>query len=135
MFVPLFNINTVYENYTFFSSQHLMDKLNLLLFMFPVGSILWVALLIDNWGDLKKDKLSLFFLICCLLGFVFIVLWNPDFGAKLDYNLFSPAILAMSVFTSYNLSSNLNKEYYPYITILALFVSLFHLLPIVLNTA
>lgn len=112
-----------------------MDKLNLLLFMFPVGSILWVALLIDNWGDLKKDKLSLFFLICCLLGFVFIVLWNPDFGAKLDYNLFSPAILAMSVFTSYNLSSNLNKEYYPYITILALFVSLFHLLPIVLNTA
>ena len=97
--VPLFATTTRWEHYTLFSWPHLRDFLNEQMLVAPVVLpallILWAG---TFRGGLRstfralpdKEKSTLrFLLIAAVCYWLFVWLWNPDYGGQRDWDLFS----------------------------------------------
>ncbi|NJN81049.1 MAG: hypothetical protein HC802_01335 [Caldilineaceae bacterium] len=109
-FVPLLETRTRWEQYTMFSWPHLRDFLNEQLLVAPVvlPSLLWCALLLvrrdkgarDTANDTATDTASRqersivgFLFVATACYWLFIWVWNPDYGGQRDWDLFSLAAL------------------------------------------
>jgi len=128
MFLPLFNVETAYEAYTMLSWDNAAEKVNMLLFLCPMTLILAPLFSIKYWREIIGDPVSRFLLINFVFGALFIFMWCADYGVRLDWNLFSPAALLMSALVAYILAEKIKEEYYPYISLVAIFYSIMHLL-------
>ncbi len=95
-FVPLWETQTRWEQYTMFSWPHLRDVLNEQLL---VGPVVLPALLIlaatRRQLTIDHDQLSIvnFLRIATVFYLLFIFVWNPDYGGQRDWDLFSLALL------------------------------------------
>jgi len=97
--VPLFATTTRWEHYTLFSWPHLRDFLNEQMLVAPV--VLPALLLL--WGGTfraglrstssallaEEKKTARFLWIAAAFYWLFILLWNPDYGGQRDWDLFS----------------------------------------------
>ena len=97
--VPLFVTTTRWEHYTLFSWPHLRDFLNEQILVAPVVLptllLLWGGTLRGGWrsivsllSDGEKNAVR-FLLIAALCYWLFVWLWNPDYGGQRDWDLFS----------------------------------------------
>ncbi|MEA1981597.1 MAG: tetratricopeptide repeat protein [candidate division Zixibacteria bacterium] len=98
--VPIFRDRFTVENYTIFSSNHILDFLNLLFILFP--SVLLVTLLLYRYRNkLKNLKYELtFFSILLLSNLSACFIFNPRLGMPRDWDLFAfcgiPLIIGFS---------------------------------------
>lgn len=97
--VPLFVTTTRWEHYTLFSWSHLRDFLNEQMLVAPVVLpallLLWAGTLRGGWrsivsvlSDGEKNAVR-FLLIATICYWLFVWLWNPDYGGQRDWDLFS----------------------------------------------
>lgn len=95
-FVPLFATTTRWEHYTLFSWPHLRDFLNEQILVAPVVLpgllILWLGTF-RGGQRYKTDGYEAdgdrFLLIAAVGYWLFVWLWNPDYGGQRDWDLFS----------------------------------------------
>ncbi|MBX3052576.1 MAG: hypothetical protein KF753_13930 [Caldilineaceae bacterium] len=97
--VPLFATTTRWEHYTLFSWPHLRDFLNEQVLVAPV--VLPSLLLIgagtirSGWRSIfsalpaGERRAALFLLMAAVCYWLFVWLWNPDYGGQRDWDLFS----------------------------------------------
>lgn len=107
-FVPLFETTTQWQRYTMFSTAHLLDWLNLHFLISPFGLPLIILTLttIYRQGTTLFDKpgdrdFAYFLAIASALYVTFTWLWNPDYGARNDWDLFAPAAFVYTLFAAY----------------------------------
>jgi hypothetical protein len=99
--VPLLTTSTRWEHYTMFSAGHLLDIVNQQILSAPVvlPTLLLTATIARRrlpWGDH-----TLRFLLLAAACYLFLTLvWNPDYGGRRDWDLFSPASLPLAVLTA-----------------------------------
>jgi hypothetical protein len=127
MFLPLVNAQTDYEKYTMFSYENLFEKLNVMLFLAPMTLLLGFVFAAKYWREFFSDGVRSFLLINFILGAVFIFMWCADYGAILDWNLFSPAAFMMSLLVAFFLAEKKDEPYGSYIAVSAIAYSLLHL--------
>jgi hypothetical protein len=107
-FVPLFETTTQWQRYTMFSTAHLLDWLNLHFLISPFGLPLVILTLttIYRYGlslfDRPGDREFAYFLaFTSALYVAFTWLWNPDYGARKDWDLFAPSAFVYTLFAAY----------------------------------
>ncbi|MER2599033.1 MAG: hypothetical protein ABTQ73_05895 [Caldilineales bacterium] len=106
--VPLRHTTTRWEHYTLFSVAHLIDWLNAHLLSAPVtlGSLLilagpaWVQ---HRSQRTPSDHPLRFLLVATACYWLFTWIWNPDYGAQRDWDLFSLAALPGTTLLAYAL--------------------------------
>jgi hypothetical protein len=110
-FVPLFEIDPEwqkYQPYTMFSAAHLLDWLNVHLLISPFGLPLLITILVA----LSRFRLTLFdqpaerdygyfLIVTAALYILFTWLWNPDYGARKDWDLFAPSAFVYTLLAGY----------------------------------
>lgn len=134
MFVPITRTTTDYEQYTLFSLGNIIDKFNVLLFLAPLTPILIVLLLYYFRRQVFNDDFAVFLLVAAASGLLFLFLWNADFGAYPDWDLFSQAAIATSLFSFYVFTKYFDRSYLGYAATLMLVFSFLHLAPIIWNS-
>ncbi|MFN8490251.1 MAG: hypothetical protein U0350_21870 [Caldilineaceae bacterium] len=114
-FVPLWKTSSRWQHYTMFSWAHWRDFLNEQMLVAPVVllGLMWVGVanlwrlgtrdqrlacgteqspISGLWSPQITSQLR-FLLICTLSYWLFVWVWNPDYGGQRDWDLFSPAVL------------------------------------------
>ncbi len=97
--VPLFATTTRWEHYTLFSWPHLRDFLNEQMLVAPVVLpallLLWIGTIPDKErsvaeaSKIDERPMAQFLLIAAVCYWLFVWLWNPDYGGQRDWDLFS----------------------------------------------
>lgn len=97
--VPLFVTTTRWEQYTLFSWPHLRDFLNEQILVAPVVLpsllLLWVGTFRREWRSIasglsaEEKNTARFLLVAAVCYWLFVWLWNPDYGGQRDWDLFS----------------------------------------------
>jgi hypothetical protein len=107
-FVPLFETTTRWQHYTMFSAAHLLDWSNVHLLTSPFGLPLIVMVIVTvrrfrlTILDGPADKDYAYFLGLAATTYVlFTWLWNPDYGARNDWDLFAPAAFVYTLLAGY----------------------------------
>ena len=100
--VPLFRTTTRWEHYTMFSWAHLLDILNEQLLTAP--AVLPTLLLI--WVFARRrldpgDRALRFLSLAAGCYLLLILIWNPDYGGRRDWDLFAPASLPLALLAAY----------------------------------
>lgn len=109
-FVPLWETRTRWEAYTLLSWPHVRDLLNQIALVAPVvlpslaglGLWRWRAGRRQNGAaprtqhDLQR-RVGRFWMIAALGHLLLIVVWNPDYGGQRDWDLFSLASIASTL--------------------------------------
>ncbi|HMN28317.1 MAG TPA: hypothetical protein PKE45_09205 [Caldilineaceae bacterium] len=139
-FVPLWNVQTRWEQYTMFSWLHLRDLLNQQGLVAPVvwPAIIWLSIVeyrsarIDRaqaeshlepsarsaraTADLLYTRYTaqarLFLAIAALSYLLFICVWNPDYGGQRDWDLFSLSALPATLWLAALLTRALQYRRY-----------------------
>jgi hypothetical protein len=98
-FVPLWGTETRWETYTFVSWSHLRDLLNQMLLVAPVvlPSLLWIGLATRRHVTSGHFETRRFLAVAALAHLLLIVIWNPDYGGQRDWDLFSLAWIATTL--------------------------------------
>jgi hypothetical protein len=98
-FVPLWGTRTRWEAYTLLSWQHMRDLLNQMLLVAPVvlPSLLWIALAARGDNQTAQGETRRFLAIAALFHLLLIAVWNPDYGGQRDWDLFSLAWIATTL--------------------------------------
>jgi len=104
-FTPLFEATTEWQRYTMFSAAHLLDWLNLHLLISPFGLplILFCLAALDQ-AELKRleDRdFAIFLGAMSGLYLLFTWVWNPDYGAQKDWDLFAPSAFVYTLWAGY----------------------------------
>ena len=97
--VPLFATTTRWEHYTLFSWPHLRDFLNEQMLVAPVVLpsllLLWAGTFSAKGRSIasglsgQEKRAVRFLLIGTVCYWLFVWLWNPDYGGQRDWDLFS----------------------------------------------
>jgi hypothetical protein len=100
--VPLWATRSRWEAYTLFSWLHLRDLLNGMLLVAPVvlPALVWIGLVGRTSAPrpAAAGRATLRFLaLAALAHLTLIVLWNPDYGGQRDWDLFSLAWIATTL--------------------------------------
>jgi hypothetical protein len=141
-FVPLFDASGRWQHYTLFSWLHVRDLLNEQLLVAPVVLpsllVLWLwsripavstaTGAISGSGAYANDgyrregvvhaenemepKGGLFLLTAALFHMALIWVWNPDYGGQRDWDLFSLALLPLTLLLAYWLPRFLGRGWY-----------------------
>lgn len=134
MFVPVARTAARFEQYTLFSLGNLVDKFNALVFLTPLTPILIVLVLYYFRKQVFKDSFALFLLVAAVSGLIFLFLWNADFGAYADWDLFAQAGLTTALFSIYAFVKYSDRDHLGYAGTLMIVFSVLHLAPIVWNS-
>lgn len=110
-FVPLFEIDpewAKYQPYTMFSVAHFLDWANLHLLISPFGlPLIGLGLLLarqvgHTLFEHQPERDYAYFLgLTAALYILFTWLWNPDYGARKDWDLFAPSAFVYTLFAGY----------------------------------
>lgn len=97
--VPLLATTTRWEHYTLFSWPHLRDFLNEQMLVAPVVLpallLLWAGTFRSGWRSIasrlsvEERNTARFLSIAAVCYWLFVWLWNPDYGGQRDWDLFS----------------------------------------------
>lgn len=115
--VPLFATTTRWEHYTLFSWPHLRDFLNEQVLVAPV--VLPALLLL--WGGTfragrrstergladEETQTARFLLTAASCYWLFVWLWNPDYGGQRDWDLFSLSAIPAALLLAWSLPRRL----------------------------
>ena len=111
MFVPLRHVSTKWEHYTMFSVGHLIDIVNEQLLtapvLLPTVLVLW-ALKPRSMFESEEAK---FFGIAVAFYLLLIWTWNPDYGGRKDWDLFSLAAIPLAFLTWSTLKEFFSSRY------------------------
>lgn len=97
-FVPFYDDSFAYEGYTLFSFDHIIDMVNLYLFLIPGIFIFILLLFFSPKKEIIKEKHFIFLIILIIstVGAVFI--FDPKLGMPRDWDLFSFSSVPISIF-------------------------------------
>jgi hypothetical protein len=110
-FVPLFEIDpdwARYQPYLMFSAAHLMDWSNLHFLISPYGlplllielaAVIWFGLSLFETSPERDYGVFLSLTAGCYLLFTWV--WNPDYGARKDWDLFAPSAFLYTLLAGY----------------------------------
>jgi hypothetical protein len=98
-FVPLWGTESRWQTYTLVSWEHLRDLFNQMLLVAPVvlPSLLWIGLVARRNANSGQFETRRFLAIAALAHLLLIVIWNPDYGGQRDWDLFSLAWIATTL--------------------------------------
>lgn len=110
-FVPLWGTRTRWEAYTLLSWLHLRDLLNQMLLVAPVvlPSLLWIMLAARGSNQTEQGETRRFLTIAALFHLLLIAVWNPDYGGQRDWDLFSLAWIATTLWLVSIVRAKLNN--------------------------
>lgn len=114
-FVPLFETTTRWQHYTMFSAAHLFDWLNLHFLISPFGLPLLILLGIFYRPafDRPAERDYAYFLTLTAAMYLLLTwLWNPDYGARYDWDLFAPSAFVYTLLAGYLLARTLPERSY-----------------------
>ena len=90
---PLLSITSVediYQAYTLFSPYHVLDLINLLVFICPAGVFLFLISSRKKTGDLFSDRIARFLLIAVIPAGIFFALAKFDLPMAQDWDIIAP---------------------------------------------
>jgi len=129
-FVPLFRVETRWQHYTMFSWAHLRDILNQQLLSAPFSLSVVVGVLALRWQRIRWSDPSLrFLLVAAAAYFALTLVWNPDYGGRRDWDLFTSAAIPLTALAVHLLNRYLDRPERERSIVLIGAVSLMHLLP------
>lgn len=126
-FVPLFEATTRWQHYTMFSFAHLADFLNQQWLVAPVvlPSLLWLGVAgwlwpqsgprsAQNRSDQNRQERTTGWMLGIATGsyWLFIWVWNPDYGGQRDWDLFSLAAIPAALLLVYLLPRRVGAYHY-----------------------
>ncbi|MFZ1682496.1 MAG: hypothetical protein WAU88_00050 [Candidatus Zixiibacteriota bacterium] len=82
-----------YESYTLFSGKHVLDMINLLALVAPVGLVL-LGLTIGSWKRHALEPTSVYLGLLTIGSMLFLLLIDPGLGMARDWDLFALCALA-----------------------------------------
>jgi hypothetical protein len=125
-FVPLFETTTKWQHYTMFSLGHLLDWGNEHFLISPFGLALMLLALVNSrsiWakasarpgsaaaGERLDEKEAvdgaverrtvIFLTIASLFYLLLTFVWNPDYGGRMDWDLFAPSAFVYTLLAAY----------------------------------
>ncbi len=104
LFVPLFRTTSRWEHYTMFSWGHLLDMVNEQLLTAPTLLAALISLLAIR-PALPRSREGKFLTLAAGFYLLFIWTWNPDYGGRRDWDLFSLAAIPLAFLTWHFLRS------------------------------
>lgn len=117
-FVPLFEVDPTnqWQRYTLFSPAHLIDWFNLHLLLSPLGLLIIVVIglvyrerLFEGWQSVDRDY-GCFLMTMAGLYVLLTFVWNPDYGARHDWDLFAPSAFVYTLLVGHLLSRALTDR-------------------------
>ncbi|MGQ9554392.1 MAG: hypothetical protein ACUVWR_09790 [Anaerolineae bacterium] len=128
--VPLLQVQTRWEHYTMFSWAHLRDFLNEQLLVAPLSLLLVIGAMVRYRRVLDwREPMLLFLGLAAGSYLLFTFIWNPDYGGRRDWDLFALASFPLTFLAAYLLNHYLPAAERARTAIVAVAVSLMHLLP------
>ena len=111
MFVPLHRVTTKWEHYTMFSIGHLIDMVNEQLLTAPILLPTVITLWIVKPKSMLKSREAKFFALATFFYLLLIWTWNPDYGGRKDWDLFSLAAIPLAFLTWSTMKEFFSGEY------------------------
>lgn len=129
-FVPLLRVETEWQHYTMFSWAHLRDVLNQQLLSAPFSLSIVLGLLVIFRRSIRWDDPSLRFLaLAAAAYFALTLVWNPDYGGRRDWDLFTSSSIPLTALAVYLLNRYLGRSEREKAVAVVASVSLVHLIP------
>lgn len=125
------------SGYTSFSSTHLLDILNELLLLSPIGIILILATVLTALSEVHlKDPRILFLLLVVGFGFLFNFTFDPLLGAARDWDMFAITSWGYTILgICFFLKVGPRAKALEYASLILICTSVFSLLPWILLNA
>jgi hypothetical protein len=89
IFLPPFSNRFTIDGYALLSANHIIDFLNILIFLIPIGIIIFILLRKFDRSEKTASGINLFVLIAAFGGLQVALLFDPKLGMARDYDLMS----------------------------------------------
>ena len=103
--MPLFQISTRFEHYTFFSWAHLGAVINEQLLTAPLAILTLVIISALAWKGVRKVAGGVPGMVALAVGsisiFFYSITWNPDLGPRDDWDLLGLPALPLTLLAAY----------------------------------